>query len=165
MKKIKIHKSVWIAVLIGFLIASAAMLYVFSQLANHHYTQKRDFSLSIWQGKFPNAFSMIYEKFGDDLEVTDASPGALSITYKYSAEFENKYNLNGKPTEEFLQDIADEWFECFHDEIEDKLENHDEYFNWPVSISFSFEKGSEYERIAFSYEDFDKCNVIRHEKW
>lgn len=160
MKKRKIIISV--IVIFTVLLLIFAVLFGLARMADYHYTKKRDFSLSIWEKKFPNAFSMIDKKFGDDLEVTDAQPYGIAITYKYSAEFENKYNVNGKPTEEFLQDIADEWFECFHNEI---VENRDEYFSWPVWIGFRFEKGSEYELIVFSYEDFDKCNVFRHEKW
>lgn len=160
----KKHKIILTVVLIIVFLAFA-VLYGLSRLSDYHYTTKLAFSLSIWQNKFPNAFSMIDEKFGDDLEVTDAQPYGIVITYKYSTEFENKYNLNGKPTEEFLQDIANEWFECFHDEIAAELEKDHTYFEFPISISFKFDKGSEYELIVFSYENFDKCNVIRYEKW
>lgn len=160
----KKYKLILIAVLISVLFISAA-LYGLSRLADYYYTNECAAALGDWQREFPNAFSMIEKKFGNDLEVTDAKRWGLNITYKCSTEFENKYNINNKPTEEFLQDIADEWFECFHDEIADKLKNHDEYFDWPVSIGFRFEKGSEYELIVFSYEDLDKCNVFRYEKW
>lgn len=163
MKKRKIIISV--IVILTVLLLIFAVLYGLSRLSNYHYTTRLAFSLSIWEQKFPNAFSMIDEKFGDDLEVTDAQPGGVEITYKYSKEFENKYNVNGKPTEEFLQDIADEWFECFHNEIEDKLENHDKYFHWPVKIGFRFKKGSKYQLIVFSYEDFDKCKILKYKKW
>lgn len=141
-----------------------AILYGLSRLAHYHYTNECAAALRDWQREFPNAFSMIAKKFGDDLEIVDAKRWGLDITCKYSTGFEIKYNVNSKSTEEFLRDIADEWFGYFHDEIADKLEN-DEYFYWPVSIGFSFEKGSEYELIVFSYEDFDKCNVFRYEKW
>lgn len=161
MKKRKIIISV--IVIFTVLLLIFAVLFGLSRLAHYHYTTRLAFSLSIWEQQFPNAFSMIDEKFGDDLEVIDAPPSGMSITYKYSAEFENKYNVNSKPTEEFLQDIADEWFECFHDEIAAELEKNYSYF--PVAIGFRFEKGSEYELIVFSYEDFDKCNVFRHKKW
>ncbi len=122
-------------------------------------------ALGDWQREFPNAFSLIEKKFGDDLEIVDAKRWGLVITCKYSTEFENKYNVESKPTEEFLQDVADEWFECFYDELVAELESNYADFKFPVSISFKFEKGSQYELLTFSYEDFDRCNIIRHEKW
>lgn len=156
----KKYKLISIIILIIILLAFA-VLYGLSRLADYYYTNEWAAALEDWKREFPIAFSTIDEKFGDDLEMAEAKRWGLDITYKYSTEFENKYNLNGKPTEEFLQDIADEWFECFHDEIEDRLENHDEYFSWPVMIGFRFEKGSKYTLIVFSYEDFDECNVMK----
>lgn len=143
----------------------SAALYGLSRLADYYYTNEFAAALEDWKREFPIAFSMIDEKFGDDLEMVVAKRYGLSITYKYSTEFENKYNINNKPTEEFLQDIADEWFGYFHDEIIAELEKDYTYFEFPVSISFEFDKGNEYELIVFAYEDFDKCNVIRYEKW
>lgn len=163
MKKRKIIISVIVIFTVLLLIFAA--LFGLSRLAHYHYTHEYAAALGDWQRKFPNAFSMIDKKFGDDLEMVEANRGVLLITYKYSAEFENKYNINNKPTEEFLQDIADEWFECFHDEITAELEKDHTYFWWPVMIGFRFEKGSEYKLIVFSYEDFDKCKIVRHKKW
>lgn len=93
--------------------------------------------------------SNINEKFGNDLEVVSVSRGSISIIYKNSTWFENKYNVSGKSDAEFLKDIADEWFECFRDEISAELEKEDTYFRWPVVISFKLEPGNEYEMLTF----------------
>ncbi len=160
----KKYKIILITVLI-IVFLTFAILYGLSQLAYYHYTNEYAAALGDWQREFPNAFSLIEKKFGDDLEIVDVKRWGLVITCKYSTEFENKYNVDSKPTEEFLQDIADEWFECFYDELVAELESNYTDFKFPVSISFKFENGSQYELLTFSYEDFDKCNIIRHEKW
>lgn len=143
----------------------SALLYGIYYLSNLFGKRELEAALGDLQNKFPSAFSKLDEKFGNDLEIVDVQRWDIHITCKYNAEFEKKYNASNKPTEEFLQDVADEWFECFHNEIIDELESNGTDFKFPVSISFKFEKGSEYELLTFSYEDFDKCNVIRHEKW
>lgn len=48
-----------------------------------------------------------------------------------------------------MQDIANECFECFRNEIVSELKSEYTTFHWPVSIRFEFEKGDKYEMIAF----------------
>lgn len=163
MVHIKKFKLLIIILVIIFLIF--VFLYGIYCLSILHGKRELESSLEDLHIRFPNSMLLVNEKFGNDLEIVDVQRWDINIICKFSAEFENKYNVSNKKTEDFLQDIADEWFECFHDELVAELESDYTDFKFPVSISFKFDSGNQYELLTFSYEDFDKCNVIRHEKW
>ena len=164
MKKSKVKKTLTVLSVVILLSLTALYgLYLLSEHFGNEMLENRLNSLETY--RFPNSFKRLHEKFGDDLEVMHISEGGplISITYKYSEELESKYNTDGLSQVEFLQYIANEWVDCFHDEIIENLEKDD--FIWPLGIGFYLGKGSEYELITFRYDDFDECSVIYHEKW
>ena len=167
MKSIKIKKML-IVLSIVVIVVFAALCGVYF-LAEHFGSEMRENRINDLETyAFPNSFKKLHEKFGDDLEVIHINEGGsqISIIYKYSEELESKYNTDGLPQVEFLQYIADEWVDCFHDELVSELEKENSYyFRWPLGIGFYFGKRSEYELITFRYDDFDECTVIYHEKW
>ena len=128
----KKSKSLFIVLIVAFLFSS--LIYGIYNLSESIYAGQLEASLESLQIRYPDSMTKMYEKFGDDLEIIDVERGSLNITCKYSTEFENKYNASGKATEDFLQDIADEWFECFHDELasEIKMKSKSRSFHWPV---------------------------------
>ena len=152
-------------VLLIFLLITGSLLYGINKASGRFWKRENNAALAAWEIRFPNSMSNINEKFGNDLEVVSVSRGSISIIYKNSTWFENKYNVSGKSDAEFLKDIADEWFECFRDEISAELEKEDTYFRWPVVISFKLEPGNEYEMLTFRFDGFDECTVLRHEKY
>lgn len=151
----------------------SAVVFGLNRIANHVGNERTQNALeNVREYHFPDAFVKLNEKFGNDLEVVNAVfRSEFEVIYRNSPEFESKYNVDGKPTEEFLQDIADEWFDCFRDELAVKVEKNKDlkYYERgipnPLIIAFQLDSG-EYERIYFSYDytSPDECEVVRIER-
>lgn len=164
----KVIKKAIIIILIATTVLSAAF-YGLYRIAEHVGDERTQNALeNAREFHFPDAFVKLNEKFGNDLEVVDATfRSEFEVVYRNSSEFENKYNVDGKTTEEFLQDIADEWYDCFRDELAVMIEESKDmkYYERgipnPLIVAFQLDNG-EYERIYFSYDytEPNKCDVV-----
>lgn len=164
----KIIKKAIIIILITAAVLSAAFYGIY-RIAEHVGDERIQNALeNARKFHFPNAFVKLNEKFGSDLEIVDATfRSKFTVVYRNSPEFENKYNADGKTTEKFLQDIADEWYDCFYNELAVMIEERKDmkYYERgipnPLTVAFQLDNG-EYERIYFSYDytEPNECNVV-----
>lgn len=165
MKNKSIIRKLLIGILI-FVLFCALAFFGLVKIFTWVYETKYLYAYNSLETNYPNSFTLLKEKFGNDLEMTKSIPGSgVNVTYYNSSKFEVKYNTEGKPQVEFLQDTANEIFNCFHDELAIELEKEHPYFSWPFWISFRLEKGSEYEEISFKYDDFDKCTIYFYKEY
>lgn len=164
----KIIKKAIIIIFIAAAVLTAATFYGLYRIAEYVGAERTQSALeNARKYHFPNAFVKLNEKFGNDLEVVNAAfHGDFEVVYRISPEFESKYNIDGKPTEEFLQDIADEWYDCFRDELAVMVEKSKglKYYERgipdPLVVAFQLDNG-EYKKIYFSYDytEPNECKV------
>ena len=97
---------------------------------------------------YPKAFKLIEEKYDNKIYLSDRNYGPYIIV-EFTAErsFENTYNINDLPEQEFYTVVGHEIFDCFKDEFTKEIENDKingtDYFWFPVYITIKYGKSSD----------------------
>ena len=111
---------------------------------------------------YPNAFQIIEEKYDNKIYLSNhrySSHIILEFTTKRS--FENTYNINDLPEQEFYTLVGHEIFDCFKEEIKKELEydktHETNHFQFPFRITIKYGKSSdEYVYLELYEKDWSE---------
>ena len=117
---------------------------------------------------YSHAFQLIEEKYDNKIYLSNHQHNSLLILdFTAKRGFENTYNINDLPQQEFYTLVGHEIFNCFKNEITNEIEydkaHGTNYFVFPVLITIKYGNSSdEYVDLELYEKDFSEYEM-KHE--
>ena len=106
--------------------------------------------------RYPHAFQLIEEKYDDKIYLSDHRYGSeLILKFTAKSGFEDTYNINDLPQQEFYTLVGHEIFDRFKSELPRDINK--DYFSFPFRITIKYEKSSdEYVYLELYEKDWSE---------